>query len=443
METRPLRPHQQIGFHKFQNLDCAAFLMEMRLGKTLLAIRWAMERTLHLNCPRILVIAPLTPLSAWMDELELEKICYHLYLGTKRTGSLSAKGWKLTSYDTLIRSPELLSQEWDCCILDESTAIKSPRAKTTKLILKKIAKKSRCRAILTGEIEPEGLQDIWTQMAFVYGGQWMGCSNFWDWQRQNFYKAGFEWKAKAGRHQFIKELVHSQAYVLTKKEAGLEPQWVREKITEELDPSARSEYNNALATWQVPGLTSKHIIVVVSWIRQICGGHLPGGPLECWKYAALLSILETSDSQCVVWFCFRSELKRAWHLCREKGIPVTYINGDTPVDQRRKRILEFRKGNRKVFLCIARCGRFGMDLSTASTEVYFSSPYSYEDRRQSEERLATVSQNKKIKVIDLVSANTIDEEILEALKDKRSNAEWFSRKFMEKHSETTDKKEIH
>lgn len=431
---RELRPHQAVGFERYEDEDQAAFLMEMRLGKTLLSIRWVRHRMrmLGIDEPRILVVAPTTPLVSWMDELDEERIPWTLLKGPKRSDLISSRnGWFLITYQSLLGTPGAFKMGWDAVLLDESTAIKSPRAAITKACVRKLCRKARCRAILTGEVEPEGLLDVWTQMAFVNGGSWMGCDNYWTWLQRNFYKAYHEWKPREGRKELIKASVHAEAYCLTKKEVGLEPTWHRTQETGVLSDAVRSTYDQAVREWKIPGLETKHAVVTVTWLRRMVGGHLPAGPVDSWKYERVMELLEGGE-QAVVWFQFKAELQRVWLAIKERGWTVTYVNGDVPLEQRRARVSLFRKGQRRIFLAVARCGRFGLDLSTASTAIYFSSPYSYEDRKQSEERIATVSRKQELRVIDMVTDDTIDEDVIEAVKDKRCNAVWFAEKFKEK-----------
>lgn len=432
---RALRPHQEQGFSKFKDSDSAAFLMEMRLGKTLLTIRWMQHRTVGTRLPRILVVAPTTPLVSWMDELDLEEVRWtHLTGPAPHRASLLSQegGWFLITYQSLLKTPEVLKQRWDGVILDESTAIKSPRASITKLCVRKLSKITRCRAILTGEVEPEGLVNVWTQMAFIHGGHWMGASDYWSWLQRNFYKAFHEWKPREGRKEAIKKAVHDEAFCLTKKEAGLEPTWKRSRHPGTMCDYVRQIYDQAVDEWVIPGLETKHAFVTVTWLRRMVGGHLPTGIVPSWKYDALMDLLD-NDEQAVVWFQFKAELKRAWEMAKARGWSVTYLNGDVSVKDRRTRVLNFRKGHRRLFFAIARCGRYGLDLSTASTAIYFSSPYSYEDRKQSEERIATVSRKQELRIVDMVTLDTIDEDVLEAVHDKRCNAEWFTTKFKSKH----------
>jgi SNF2 family DNA or RNA helicase len=57
-------------------------------------------------------------------------------------------------------------------------------------------------------------------------------------------------------------------------------------------------------------------------------------------------------------------------------------------------------------------------LTAATTVIYYSNSYDLEIRLQSEDRAHRIGQTNKVTYIDLVSPNTIDEKILQALRSK-------------------------
>ena len=61
MKAHAWRPWQIEAFERVKDHARIALFMEMRLGKTPVAIRWAHHRTRELTRPRILVVAPPLP----------------------------------------------------------------------------------------------------------------------------------------------------------------------------------------------------------------------------------------------------------------------------------------------------------------------------------------------------------------------------------------------
>ena len=72
----------------------------------------------------------------------------------------------------------------------------------------------------------------------------------------------------------------------------------------------------------------------------------------------------------------------------------------------------------RFFVGQPRTGGYGITLTAANTVVYYSNSYDLEIRLQSEDRAHRIGQDNKVTYIDLVSPGTIDENILEALRNK-------------------------
>ena len=63
-------------------------------------------------------------------------------------------------------------------------------------------------------------------------------------------------------------------------------------------------------------------------------------------------------------------------------------------------------------------GGYGLTLTAATTVVYYSNSYDLELRLQSEDRAHRIGQTSKVTYIDLIAPKTIDEKIVDALRNK-------------------------
>ena len=72
----------------------------------------------------------------------------------------------------------------------------------------------------------------------------------------------------------------------------------------------------------------------------------------------------------------------------------------------------------RFFVGQPKTGGYGITLTAAHTMIYFSNSYDLEIRLQSEDRAHRIGQNKPVTYIDLISPDTIDEKIVQALRDK-------------------------
>ena len=63
-------------------------------------------------------------------------------------------------------------------------------------------------------------------------------------------------------------------------------------------------------------------------------------------------------------------------------------------------------------------GGYGLNLTQASTVIYFSNSFNLEIRQQSEDRAHRIGQENKVTYIDLIAKDTIDEFVLKSLNQK-------------------------
>ena len=78
----------------------------------------------------------------------------------------------------------------------------------------------------------------------------------------------------------------------------------------------------------------------------------------------------------------------------------------------------FQEGEADVFIGTSAAAK-GLTLHKASTMVYFSNNYSLETRLQSQDRIHRIGQNDKCTYIDLIVPSTVDDAILNRLKQKK------------------------
>ena len=151
-------PQQQLAYDYAMPRARIALFMEMRLGKTLVAIRWAVDSGLN----RVLVVCPKSVIDTWVEALKTDlwadhEICILDDAKDKRVDhiELDAK-WFIIGYESLLATPEIFTSPWCGIILDESTKIRNPQADITKLLMKH-RDKFGYRACLSGLPAPESL----------------------------------------------------------------------------------------------------------------------------------------------------------------------------------------------------------------------------------------------------------------------------------------------
>jgi SNF2-related domain len=439
---RDLYPHQQTALAYANTRDRVALFMEMRLGKTPVAVRWAASRP---KARRVLVIAPLATLPGlgWERELELEGITHIIPLyeipTKRRTAATLYPGWFLINYEGLRVCPELTLVNWDAVILDESTRIRNPRSATSKLVIRGF-KHVPYRAVLTGLPNPESSLDYFQQISFLHG-EFLRCTSYWDFRQRYFHSgwATWDWVPNTGTRDKIHAEVQRLAFVLTRKQAGVGPRKVHEHRLVEMTPEQKRLQKEIRKRFAVGDTETKYVVATQTWLSRLAGGFHPVRPTECLstaKMRELTGLLETelAGQPVVVWFRFNNELRavyeylQAWHPHGRKPLTVVGVTGNCSKDERTAAQVGFRDGRYTVLLLQIKLAKFGWDLKTADTAVYYSNTYDYEDRSQSEDRIVSVQKTHSVLYVDLVTKGSLDEEVAEAVRDKGMEARLFQQR---------------
>jgi len=448
MSTRhEFQKHQRRALRYAQARDRIALFMEMRLGKSPVAIRWAAEDR------RVLLVAPLSTLLGklnWHGELVREGITPTMLPDIKRAdrermlrtsriqhGVLRrrwATGWFGINYEALRTQPEILEAPWDAIVIDESTRIRSPRAQVTKLLLARASHIPR-RAILSGLPNPESPLDYFCQFKFL-DGEFLGYDNFWAFKQGQFVQTfpQWNWQPKRGVRQKIKEAVHSRAFVLTRKQAGVGSEKLREQRSVALNPAQKRAIKEIKRDYAIDGTETKWAPVAHLWQQRLAGGFHPITQ-ELLNDAKIrlaeeLVMDEFRRQSLVMWFRFNHEIDYfyKWMRKRNRKLKVERVHGNVkdsklvrgPVQDR------FQDGTTRLVLLQIKLGKFGWNLSKASTAIYYSNSYEFEDRSQSEDRIIHLTKQDPCLYLDLVTMGTPDEAVVEALSGKRLTARLFN-----------------
>lgn len=426
---RTLMRHQKMALEYALPRARIALFMEMRLGKTLVALRWADNE----DCKKTLILAPKAVTPVWEDELQQERFPDEeilLLSGPTNERYIQAKEskaqWTITNFETINYCPEILELPWDCLLVDESTRIKNPKAAITKLLINK-AHMIRYRGILSGLPAPESEMDYCEQFRFLYGN-FMHESNFWWWRKRYFYKIGYEWKPNWNTIQKIQEAISSMAFVMTAKEAGIKHRKIYEKRYIELTEEQKNLYkeidkNFEYETKQGEYQTTKYVPVKLGWMQRIAGGFDPNGKLlSNRKLLEILNLFkgDLKGKQAVIWFKHTAELESAREFFTARKFTVAFFNAKEKVGEK-----EFKEGKRQLMLAQAKCGQYGLNWSAADVAIYYSNWWSGETRAQTEKRIEHPKKKRPLLYIDIVCDDTVDLDVLNALRSKKKTSRGF------------------
>lgn len=341
-------------------------------------------------------------------------------------------------------------------LVDESSIIKNPAARRTKMLLGRVRKFSKWRRIMDGTLVSQGPFDLFSQYSFLDEHILQTASYF-------AFKAEYA-EMLHGNHPLVKNimsrnrtrrvpqiperddegrpkyrnlaklaaLVGPHTFRVTKAECLDLPEKVYKSVWFDLTPQQQRAYDKAakenrlaLAGEETPFTK----LVAQTKLMQITSGYYlhpdaaepvridgPNPKLELLVERA--SALANAGERIIIWARFRVQIDDIVNALRYAGLTVVEYHGGIDKDCRREAIDTFERGDAQVFVGQQQAGGRGLTLVAASNVLYFSNTYSRTDRRQSEDRAHRVGQTKTVVYTDFIARDTVDLECIESLRAK-------------------------
>jgi len=455
-KTQPYQ-HQLDVWERSKDLEYFGLFLEQGTGKTITTLITGAHLHQKKKIEAIVVLAPKGVHLNWEEEtkqhLPIEDYSFFVWNSTfskkvqqSLEKTISYPGLKIYSFNIDAVNTDkgrkiiewIMQKQETLLVLDESSKIKSPKAKRTKALLK-LAPKAKYRRILTGTPVTQSPLDVWSQLQFLSPrilamGSFTVFSN---------HFALFEEKINMGtgrRFRVVKEyrnldelkrLIDPHTVRITKKECLDLPDKIYITRRIELNPNQKKMYkemkDNLLVEIENQEVTAPLLITKMLRLSQITGGYLEKLPIpgNNPKIEAVKEILEELDNtkKIIIWCRFIDEIKGLEKELKKIGKVVTY-HGEVKQENRQKAIKSFQEDPRtRFFVANAATGGTGITLTAADTVIYYSNSYSLEDRLQSEDRCHRIGQTNRVTYYDLVANSTIDTHVLAALKQKKGFAD--------------------
>lgn len=445
--------------HQENALDLAikfpqfGLFMEQGTGKTLVAIGVIGHRYLNGKVERVLVVGPKAAASPWTRQLrEFADFPYDLHVlidipveskikimkNLRRTSSpnLQIVFINLESYWRTGLEGAIIKWKPDMVVIDESHRIKERSSKQSRMA-HRLGDRCKYKMILTGTPAPESPLDYWSQYRFL--NKEIFGTRFSAFRDEYAVMHGF-WKSKVKKFKNLKRLakkVYSIAYRVTKDEALDLPPTVDEVLEARLHPKAQKYYNDMLEQFfftledENIAIDAPIVITQMMKLQQITGGTLiyevdgerktkriPSGKLEI-----LQDFIHDypKEDKVVIFARFRGEIEAIEEVVRKSKRKYVKIVGGMTSEDRIKAEEEFQD-NPEVTVMIAqiKAGGISIDLTAAKAAVFYSTSFSYEEYDQARARVHRIGQKNKVTYYHIVTKDTIDEEILAALREKKT-----------------------
>jgi len=459
-ETMPY-DHQRVALEDSWSAEYYALFMEMGTGKTKVAIDTMAVLYEAGKLKAALIIAPKGVYDNWIKgEIPIHlpkriprKICRWTPAKTKRFEEelldfivdkdpfLKIFVINVEAFSSVRGSDAataFLHQNPDnMVIVDESTTIKNRKAARTKSIMS-LRKRSKYRRILTGSPITKSPMDLFSQCGFLeekslgFNSYYAFQARYANIQQRTMGHRSFQQIMGYRRLDELSEKLDSFSNRVLKVDCLDLPPKVYLRRDVELTPEQEKLYQQmkklALAKLESGELaTTASVLTQIMRLQQICCGHLmpDNGAIQLIKnnrLNELLDVVEELQGKAIIWATYTHDLQQIATTLRDRFGPdsVATYYGETPQDERQEIVNDFQdpKNPLRFFVGQPKTGGYGITLTEANTVIYYSNSYDLEIRLQSEDRAHRIGQTNRVTYIDLVSPGTIDEKILEALRNK-------------------------
>lgn len=432
-----LREYQVEGFCWLSRLAHwgvgACLADDMGLGKTVQALALILARAAQ---GPTLVIAPTSVCMNWMAEAARFAPTLNVILfgaGDRQQILSTLKPFDLvvSSYGLLQQEAELFaSVQWHTIVLDEAQAIKNRETKRAQAAL---ALRGDFKIVATGTPLENHLGELWSLFHFVNPGL-LGSLEYFN-QR---YAGPIERRQDAGVRARLRKLI--QPFILRRtKSQVLTELPSRTEILRQVDLSAeemtlyealRREALDRLAALDAPpGQKQIQILAEIMKLRRACCHPQLVAPqlkLSGSKLAAfgeLLDELLENRHKALVFSQFVDHLSLIRAYLDERGVRYQYLDGATPMQQRKTRVDAFQAGEGDVFLISLKAGGTGLNLTAADYVIHMDPWWNPAVEDQASDRAHRMGQQRPVTIYRLVARHTIEEKIVELHQHKRDLAD--------------------
>lgn len=405
-----LRPYQsqiaQDAAKRLKTLGIAYLAVEMRVGKTLMAL----ETARLLKAKRVVFLTKLKAISSVQDDAEREG--YSEFILT------------VTNYEQIQNHHNTLTHA-DFIILDESHGLGMfPKPALKAKALREVIG-NKPVLFLSGTPSPESYSQLFHQFYVTQNSPWAGYKNFYAWAKdyvdvrlKRFGAIQVKDYSQAKQEKVMQDL---EPYMIsfTQEEAGFDIHEVDETIIDVRMEPRTYEIMDSLrkkrTAWYRTAYGERELVADTassyrSKIHQLCSGTAIWGrsgegvqPHDLIDFSKVRYIRDHYHGlRVAVFYQFAAERQML-----ESMLPK--VTSDPKV---------FAENDDVVYISQIQAGSQGVDLSPADVLIFLNLNFSAMHYWQSRARLQTMTRTKRAHVHYLFATDGIERKILEAVKRK-------------------------
>ena len=413
--------YQKEVVNKALNEDGYGLFLDTGCGKSVCGL----EIAKHLG--KTLVLCPLSVIeTAWIDDChkfypDLKIINCHGNSKQERINKLHTNSdVYVMNYESFkILKNEILNSNFECMIVDESSVMKNMKAQITNDILSMIDTIPR-RYVLSGTPNPNSNLELFPQMKFALPN--LFGASFYGWQATYFSQDRTDphrwYQTTENKDKLFNRL--SEGCVFLKKEDCVDlPPKVFEIKKFSLSKQQNKYYSDMMQNIQdnINEWSKFEFTAKLMKLREIVSGFVINKDSSIVDFDTNKDIVleetlnEIGNKPVIVWCQFQHEI---YKLAKKyNGVALT-----SKEKNRDEIIRQFKTGKiQRLFTHPKLLGK-GLTFTNCTYNIYYSLSFSYEEFKQSQERIHRIGQNNKCTYIILQGQNTIDDKIYKCLKRK-------------------------
>lgn len=322
---------------------------------------------------------------------------------------------------------------FDMVVVDESSSFKSHKAKRFKALSSMSSHIDRM-VELTGTLSPNGLNDLWSQVFLLDGGERLG-KRYTQFRERYFQpdKCGpagmvYSYEAKPGTEESILEKI-SDICISMKSEVYLQlPDVTYHQIPVVLDAKAEKAYQE-LERKMVLELPEEEISVtsaaaLSNKLLQLANGALYDDDhgvheVHNCKVEAFIELIESLQGKpALVFYNFQHDKARILKALEKSKLRIRELKTTQDED-------DWNKGEVDILLAHPASCAYGLNLQQGGNHViWFGLTWNYELYTQANKRLHRQGQTEKVIIHHLVCSGTRDEDVMQALERKEEVQNW-------------------
>ncbi|XP_046992487.1 ATP-dependent helicase brm-like [Schistocerca americana] len=442
---------------------------EMGLGKTIQTIAlitYLMEKK-KVNGP-FLIIVPLSTLSNWV--LEFEKwapsvivVAYKGSPAVRRNIQSQMRAAKfnvlLTTYEYIIKDKAVLAKlRWKFMIIDEGHRMKNHHCKLTQVLNTFYI--APHRLLLTGTPLQNKLPELWALLNFLLPSIFKCVSTFEQWFNAPFATTGEKVELNEEETILIIRRLHKvlRPFLLRRLKKEVEaqlPDKVEYIIKCDMSGLQRVLYSHMqnkgvlLTDGSEKGKQgrggAKALLNIIMQLRKLCNhpfmfqhiekaycdhigyqGTVVTGP-DLYRASGKFELLDRilpklkASNHRVLLFCQMTQLMTIMEdYLGWRGFQYLRLDGTTKAEERGELLRKFNAPDSEyfVFLLSTRAGGLGLNLQSADTVIIFDSDWNPHQDLQAQDRAHRIGQKNEVRVLRLMTVNSVEERILAAARYK-------------------------